>query len=141
MRTAIALLCTLIPAAALAETPLCGDTKPQHWDLFSPDELKAVLDGKPHGDPVLEEAVAIEAAARSGPIRATPSSKQLTWAQARKMVLVGAVTQIVQSHSKRVELTGRSGTIYVTREPELDAVFKIAAVVDPCHVYIRWITE
>jgi hypothetical protein len=141
MRTAIALFCTLASAGALADTPQCGDSKPQHYDLFSSDEMKAILDGKPHGDPILEEAAAVEAQNRIIPTRATSNSKVLTWTQARKMILAGVVTQIVQSHNKRVELTGRSGKIYVTHEPKLDAVFEIAAVVDPCRVYIRWLTE
>ena len=44
MRTAIALLLTLASAAALADTLQCGDSKPGHYDLFPPDEMKAILD-------------------------------------------------------------------------------------------------
>jgi hypothetical protein len=34
------------------------------------------------------------------------------------MILAGLVAQIVQSHNQRVEITGRSGKIYVTHEPK-----------------------
>jgi hypothetical protein len=141
MRTAFVLLCTLASTLVHADTLQCGDSKPQHSGLFSEDEWKAILDGKTHGDPVLEEVAALEATNGAAPVRATATSKQLSWAQARKMVLAGVVNDIHQSHNLRVELVTRSGSIYVTREPKIDAVFEIAHVVDPCHVFIRMITE
>ena len=103
-RAAFALLLSLASTAAVADSLLCGDSKPQHYDLFSPDEMKAILDGKPHGDPVLEEAAALEAQNRVAPVSPTSSSKLLTWFQARKMILSGAVSEIHQSHNQRVVL-------------------------------------
>jgi hypothetical protein len=143
MRTLLLVLCTFMATGAVASPVMCGDTKSQHANLLSPEQWQAVLGGRAGGDPVLEEAAALERIPEEHQppeeelLLALPKPRSLTWAQARTIILLGAARQIIQSHNLTVQLFTRSGKTYKTREPRINEVWKIAAVVDPCGLYIR----
>jgi hypothetical protein len=140
MRRAILVLWTFLSGVVWADSPLCGDTKPPHADLLTAAQWQSVLDGKPAGDPIVMEAIDQEKKKydEAAPI-SNPSPIQ--WEQARKLVLLGVVRTTFQLHDLTVRLVTASGRWFVTREPRIDEIYRVAAVVDPCHVYIRHVTE
>jgi len=148
MRTLLIALCALTANAAIANPVMCGDKKPQRADLLSPEQWRAVLDGRAGGDPVLEEAAALERVSESDAnqdgvrlVRPGDQPQILTWGQARTIILLGAARLLVQSHNLTVQILARSGKSYKTHEPRIDDVWKIAAIVDPCGIYIRRVTQ
>jgi hypothetical protein len=71
----------------------------------------------------------------------TNNSIGIEWTQAKRMIYMGLVATVVQTHALDVWLISTSGKSYKAREPSLDEVFRSASVVDPCHRYIEFLTE
>jgi hypothetical protein len=136
------LVVCLIPLVAHAEPRLCDESGPQRADLLTPEQWQSVLNEEPNGDPVLVEAIAAEKA-RHDYLGAMETAEPIAidWAQARKLVLLGVVRTTFQSHDLTVRLLTRSGRLYVTEEPRIDEIWRVAHIVDPCDVYIQHVTE
>jgi hypothetical protein len=132
---------TLFSLAAQAQPPQCGDGKPQHADLFTYEQWQAVLNEKGDGDPVLEEAIAAEKARSQDNAVAKVDPIKVEWAQARKLVLLGAIQEVIESLNKSVMLVSVLGRRYATKEPRLSEILRVADAVDPCSIYIRRILE
>jgi hypothetical protein len=131
----------LFPLVAWAGPSMCGDTKPQRADLLTHEQWRAVLAETPNGDPVLEEAVALEKAKYKEERPDVGQPIRVEWLQARKLILLGAVKTAVQYHDLSVWLLTATGKAYLTREPKIDEVFQVTSVVDPCGIYIQHVTE
>jgi inhibitor of cysteine peptidase len=58
-----------------------------------------------------------------------PTTTEMTWVEARQLILNGQVSEVTQLHSLEVRLLLRDGNIVVTTEPEIDEVFR---VLDEC---------
>jgi hypothetical protein len=71
----------------------------------------------------------------------TGNAKAIDWQQAKRMLWNGLITTVMQTHKRSVVLVTPSGRAYRTTEPTIDDVLRAAALVDPCHKYIRFITE
>jgi hypothetical protein len=140
MRSAFFAVCVLLPLTLLANTPQCVDTKFRRADLLTPEQWQAILAGNARGDPVLQEVIAHERErARDDP----PQSGvpvQISWKQARTLILLGTVRTTYQAHDLKVLLAMNSGRRF-TEEPKLDAISRVVGTVDPCHAYIRQVTE
>lgn len=126
--------CALSPFAVVAKTPLCGE-------ILSPDQWKSVLSEKADGDPVLSEAIEHERARNQDDPSPKGIPMLISWTQARTLVLLGTVRTTHQMHDLKVVLVTISGRRFVTAEPKIDEIDKVVAVVDPCHAYVRQLTE
>ena len=60
MRIATFVLLGSVSLNAWGNSAMCGDARRQHADLLTAEQWQAVLDEKAGGDPVLEEAIAVE---------------------------------------------------------------------------------
>ncbi len=63
------------------------------------------------------------------------------WEDAKRMILRGYVVAIEQNHRGEILLTTDRAKFFKTSEPQIDNVFVVASVVDPCHRFIKLITE
>ena len=142
MRSVLVAACaSFLPFAALADTPLCGDAKFQRADLLTPEQWQSVLAEKASGDPVLLEVIENERARGQDDSAPKGPPAPISWVQARTLILLGTVRTTYQSHDRKVVLATHLGRRFITEEPTLDAVTKVVAEVDPCHAYIRQVTE
>jgi hypothetical protein len=142
MRSLIVAIFSLAPLSIVAaQPPLCGDKKAQHADLLSVEQWQSVLNETPGDDPVLEEAIALEKAKYGEEPPNLEKAIRVNWDQARKLILLGAVRQTEQNHNLTVWLITGTGRIYVSREPHIDEIYRVAGIVDPCGVYIQHTTE
>jgi hypothetical protein len=66
---------------------------------------------------------------------------EIDFPQARRLILNGLVTTIIQTHSLDVWIVSTSGKTYRTREAILDEVVHIARMVDPCGRFINLSSE
>jgi hypothetical protein len=66
---------------------------------------------------------------------------EIDFPQARRLILNGLVTTILQTHSLDVWIVSTSGKTYQTRETILDEVVHIARMVDPCGRFINLSSE
>lgn len=121
---------------AMADAPMCGDTTPRHEDLLSAEEWDLVTAGKSNGDLVLTEAAALEKAKALDSPQVVKGATRISWEQARKLILLGAVAKVIQLHDLSVQLTTRSKKVYAVQEPHIGAVIHMVKVVDPCQVLI-----
>lgn len=138
----IVILCILFPLNALAQKQLGTCSRGSGLDLaLSKDEIAKVLSNQPGSDPVLREAAAIEKARGSPNPGAERAATTINWDQARKLVLIGAVIQLVALHDRVLFLTTRTGRTFRTKQPHIDAIWKLRKLVDPCSVFIDGITE
>src|SRR2546427_8162266 len=83
MRIATFVLLGSISLNAWGNSAMCGDARRQHADLLTPEQWQAVLNEKAGGDPVLEEAIAVEKYKYQ---ERSPKSKDhipIDWAQVR----------------------------------------------------------
>lgn len=71
----------------------------------------------------------------------TTNATEIDWEQAKRMVWNALVTTTIQAHDRTVVLVTTSGRSYRTVEPRLDDIWRVAALMDPCHRYITHITE
>jgi hypothetical protein len=61
------------------------------------------------------------------------SGNEVSWDEARELILAGEVHQVTQLHSLEVTLELKDGRRLVTMEPEIDAVFDVVdACGEPC---------
>jgi hypothetical protein len=141
MRSVLFAVCGVLPFAVLANTPLCGSAKFQRADLLTPEQWQSVLAENADGDPVLLEAIEHERTQGQDDLAPKGAPIPISWTQARTLILLGAVRTTYQAHDLRVILAMHSGRRFITHEPTLDAVSKVVAAVDPCHAYIRQVTE
>jgi hypothetical protein len=65
----------------------------------------------------------------------------IDWPQAKRLILNGLATTVIQGHSLDAWIVSTSGKTYKTREPALDEVVRTARVVDPCGLFIKLISE
>jgi hypothetical protein len=62
-----------------------------------------------------------------------PSGADISWEEARELILAGEVEQVTQLHSLQVTLNLKDGRRLVTFEPEIDDVFGVVAECgEPC---------
>jgi hypothetical protein len=140
-RASAGVIFSLTSAVAMADAPMCGDMKPNHDELLSSQDWRLVARGQSNGDLVLAEAAAVETRKGQDAPLLVKNTKRITWDQARKLVLLGAVSKVVQSHDLSVQLTTRLKKVYVTREPKIDDIVHLVKVVDPCQVFVHAWTE
>ena len=136
MRIATFVLLGSISLNAWGNSAMCGDARRQHADLLTQEQWQAVLNEKAGGDPVLEEAIAVEKYKYQ---ERSPKSKDLIpidWAQVRKLFLLGAVKETFEHADLTVALVTVSGRAYTSRESHASDLGRLADVVDPCGVYI-----
>jgi hypothetical protein len=69
------------------------------------------------------------------------SPTPLDWLSARILIGLGYATQVMQSHDRTVLLLSKSGMSFRTKEPHLDDVIHVVLQIDPCHVFVRVLTE
>jgi hypothetical protein len=141
MRHVLSVVCVLVPLTALGGIPRCADAKFQRADLLTPEQWRSVLAEQADGDPVLLEAVEQEHVRSQGDPVPKGVPIAISWTQARTLILLGTVRTTYQKHDLKVILATHSGRRFITQEPTLDAVTKVVAEVDPCHAYIRQVTE
>jgi hypothetical protein len=93
-------------------------------------------------DPVIQEYLLQHPRALTPPDRPDYSKAiPISWDDAKRMILRGYVTVIVQSHNRGVDIKTSKGSSFTTIEPRIGEVFNIASVVDPCRLFILRITE
>ena len=68
------------------------------------------------------------------------SEQSVSWDEAVRLIRGGTITTVGQTHNLTVGLSG-GGHRYSTREPEIDAVWKLVNAIDPKHERIRFHTE
>ena len=142
MRTLFAILHLLFALSAIAAEPLkCGDRYPDTDGLFSHAELEQVLDAKPSTDVVISEAQNIPRFAAPKAEKPRPQPTQVEWVTVKRLILLGAVVEISQTHHRDLVVVTRTGRVLSTIEPKLDDASKVARVVDPCAIFIHMITE
>ena len=136
MRIAVITACVLIVTPALLNAATCK------YPLSS-DESRAVINEDAKGDPVLAEAIALERAKYQdlSPAKDVASPTEITWEQARRLLLLGAVRIVWAHHNLSVFLFTKSGKAFTTREPRLNEIWKVVQEVDPCDVYVIRMTE
>jgi len=142
MRTLLLVLGLLASVAAFAGQPVqCGDQYPDTEGLLSPEELEQALGAKASKDVVISEASRTPRFARPAFVGFPKSQTHVDWVTVKRLVLLGAVAEIFQTHSRTVIVVTRTGRILDTTEPQLDDVVHVARVVDPCAVFIHIATE
>lgn len=62
--------------------------------------------------------------------------EEVSWNEAKKMILSGRIVKIQQSHSREVVLTAKNGKVFSSISPNLDDVFAVIDQVDPKGVFI-----
>jgi hypothetical protein len=72
---------------------------------------------------------------------APPTAQHVSWETAVALLRSGSITGVMQDHSLYVSLESKDGQKYVTREPRIDAVWRVIREVDPKRESIRFITE
>lgn len=137
----IFLLCVVLPLNVLAEQPADCSRGSGLELALSRSEIAKVLSNRPGSDPVLREAAAMEHARGFQDTKAEQAAAAIGWGQAKKLVLIGAVTQLVALHNRVLYLTTRTGRTFRTKQPQIDAIWKLRKLVDPCSVYIDGISE
>jgi hypothetical protein len=135
MRTFVLLLALVVSEATRADPRGCGD------EALTREQLAAVLDGKPNGDPVLVEAMSLPRLKPPRPASPAKSPKPILWEQARAMILLGVVVELFETRDSTVTLKVRAGNTYVAKEPRDAAVARVLELVDPCHAFIVHIVE
>ena len=137
MRLSLFLACFLSPLVAVAGPLDCKDTglRPNH--LLSASEMDLATRGTPSSDPIISEAsfllnkasddISAEEMRRAGSI---------SWSQARRLLLLGAVTRLHSSPGASVYLMTRSGKFYSTKVTSPDDLWDLVRLVDPCGIYI-----
>ena len=73
--------------------------------------------------------------------RIPPKLKRISWGDARRMILRGYATVIVQTHDRTVRFVTTRGVGYVTEATYLDEALDLALAIDPCRVRTVLITE
>ena len=141
MRIPAVIAAIVLPLAAQARPPQCGDGKAQHADLLSYEQWQAVLSERADGDPVLEEAIAVEKVKYGAKAPVVGDPIKIGWAQARKLVLLGAIRQTFEAHDLTVMLLSISGRRYTTKQPTLNELSRVVAAVDPCAIFIMRVLE
>ncbi len=135
MRIATFVLLGCISLNAWGNPAACGDAGQHPADRLTPEQWRAVLNEKAGGDPVLEEAIAVE---RYRYQERSPQSKDIPidWAQVRKLVLLGAVKQTFEHADLTIVVITITGRAYTSQEPHAGDLGRLTEVVDPCGVYI-----
>jgi hypothetical protein len=141
MRIALLTLLNSISISVWAGPTWCGDAGPQHADLLTTDQWKAVLSEQAGSDPVLEGALAVERHKYSTDIPNSENTTPIEWTQVRKLVLLGAVKRTFEGHALAIFLVTISGRRYSSREPHAGDLGRLTDVVDPCGVYIHRVLE
>jgi hypothetical protein len=128
---------------------LCDDAVPdvrcevnKSVEGLTQPEKEAIRSGNRTFSPLVAELIERDRPPEKPPeLPDTSRAKVIDWEQAKRMVWNGLVTTLMQSHSRSVYLITTSGRAYRTTEPAIDEIFDVAALVDPCHKYIRYIME
>jgi hypothetical protein len=105
------------------------------------DEMKAIRSGDSKFNPLVAELVERMVPKEPPALPDTTTEQEIDWEQAKRMVWNGLVTTTIQGHDRSVVLITSSGRSYRTIEPRLDEIWRVAALIDPCHRYITHITE
>ena len=100
-----------------------------------------MLEEQAHGDPVVEEAIWQERAKRGIAPHKPIETIRITWDQAQKLILLGAIRETFENLNLSVVLTAHSGRKYRAQQPQSDSLSRAIAVVDPCGVYISRVLE
>ena len=130
MRILALSLCVSMPLTAWSGSPHACDTNLTH------EQWRAVRNETSGGDPVLDEAIAVEKARYAEDSSNKPQPVAVDWAEAKKIVLLGAVRQTFEHLDRTVTLLTWSGRLYTSREPRQGDLGRLTTVVDPCGVYI-----
>ncbi len=137
--SALSLVCG---TALAANSPKCGDGKPQHSDLLTSEQWHVVRSAERSDDPVMQAAIALDKRAeRYDPNLKPKDAKPLAWSQVRKLVLLGAVDETWEHLNNTVQVRTIEGQWYVSKEPHHGDMARLTAVVDPCGVYIPRFVE
>ena len=131
MRIGTLALLTMLAFAAQARPPLCGDRTSQTADLLTYEQWQQVLSEESVGDPVIEEAIAVERAKYPHDAPTSVAPIKIEWEAARKLVLLGAIRQTFEAHDLSVKLVSISGQRYASREPKIGEIGRVADTVDP----------
>jgi hypothetical protein len=111
-------------------------------DRLSRDELEALRNKNRAFSPLVSELLDQRSSPNAPPkLPDVSAAQRIDWEQARRMVWNGLVTTTLQGHDLSVVLVTTSGRVYRTTEPRIDEIYRVAALIDPCHRYIRHITE
>ena len=141
MRIGTLAVLTLLASAAQARPPHCGDGTSQHAGLLTYEQWQEVLNEKSGGDPILEEAIAVEKAKYRHDAPKSGAPIKIQWVAARKLLLLGAIRETFEAHNLSVTLVSISGQRYAAQEPNIGEIGRVADTVDPCGVYIMRIME
>ncbi|MFZ6820002.1 hypothetical protein [Undibacterium sp. Ji22W] len=82
-----------------------------------------------------------ELKASDWPVTVNKKPYEVTWEEAKKLILRGVVTHIMQNHDRSVYLITNRGSHFVTKQPTIDNIYLVVSSVDPCHLYIHVLTE
>jgi len=52
-------------------------------------------------------------------------AEQISWEDARSIIMNGEAKLVVQSHNLDVRIAHEDGTVYIAKEPEIDDVFQV----------------
>lgn len=75
------------------------------------------------------------------PARRNKKPFEISWEEAKKLIVRGCVPLVFQGHNQHVYLTTNRGSYFVAKEPAIDNIFVVVSTVDPCGLYIQVMTE
>ena len=104
-------------------------------------ELEAMRSGNSKFNPLVVELAERWPVTEPPALPDTTNAQEIDWEQAKRMVWNALVTTTIQAHDRTVVLVTSSGRSYRTVEPRLDEIWRVAALIDPCHRYMTHITE
>lgn len=109
--------------------------------LLTNAEKDAVIRGDRKFSALVKEFLIQEAESLNEDLPKLSGANDISWEEAKRLVLLGVINTTMQAHNLTVHLVSDSGAVYRTKEPKIDEIWRISQVVDPCRLFIRHITE
>jgi hypothetical protein len=137
MRVAALVVFFALSPYAIADAPNCKETGLRP-DIFTSKEWESLRQESPSSNPVLSEGrYLFNRASKSISPKEMRLSESLSWQQAKKLILLGAVNRLFKDYpGPKLYLGTRSGRVYVTNVDSSDNLWDLTNLVDPCHVFI-----
>jgi hypothetical protein len=109
--------------------------------LLTKAERDAVIRRDRQFSALVKEVLIQEAESLDEDLPRLSGAKDISWEEAKRLVLLGVINTTIQAHNLTVHLVSDSGAVYRTKEPKIDEIWRISQVVDPCRRFIQHITE
>lgn len=109
--------------------------------LLTSAERDAVIRGDRGFSALVKEVLIQEAESLGEGLPRLSGANDISWEEAKRLVLRGLIKTTVQAHNLTVHLVSASGAVYRTKEPKIDEIWRVSQLVDPCRRFILHITE